>query len=433
MAIIYSKEQLSEARDRRTDKHKNSWTGMSGFAGPIKNPYGYVKNNQMFGPGSKKSTFAIEGGADIRVKSKLTATADVIRTGKTTKYPFSKQGDQIRLIAIDSEAVYQQYAAELDLCMSGFESEYEGQFSRLGARDYYNFAGTRMVEIDGKIVGIMRPQLGRWNTLSDGLSGQELLENATLPANVSKYQAAGAFNNALIFNADIIPYVSEIYVKPEYRGYGVATRVYQEAQASGVKMLMIDLKKYLQKPDYFATLYPFVTVSSLVQPASHKMLLLLSTEDFIHLNNCFVPNTMSALKQLLNKWFNKQAVTTRHKYLEKEAFEMHQELKHTHLMQYKDKPTDAEIDLYQYNLLSDQNRDSRVHYLQTYAELCHKWFLKLETSSDIMIKMLKDSKPTKKLADYDTADSATQSVIDMLKQHEPAIRQKYQNKITQLA
>jgi GNAT superfamily N-acetyltransferase len=432
MAIIYSKEQLSEARDRKTDKYKNSWHGGAGWAGRIKNPYGYVKNNLLFSPGSRKSTFAIEGRADLRVESKLTATADVIRAGKTAKYPFSKQGDQIKLITIDSEAVYQQYAAELDLCFTGFESEYEGGYALMGVRDYYNFAGTRIVEIDGKIVGVIRPQLGRWNTLSDGLSGKELLEIALLD-DVDKHKAAAAFNNALIYNADIIPYVSEIYVKPEYRGYGVATRLYQLAQANGVKMLMIDLKKYLQKPDYFAKLYPFVTVSSLAQPANDKMLLLLSTEDFIHLNNCFVPNTVSALKQLLNKWFNKQAVTTRHKYLEKETFEMHQELEHNRLMSKKEQPTNAEINLHQYYVLTDQNRDSRVHYSQPYAELCHKWFRKLDTSSDILIKMLKDSTPTKKMADYDSIDSATQAVVDVLKQHKPTIRQKYQNKITQLA
>jgi GNAT superfamily N-acetyltransferase len=298
MAIIYSQQQLRQARNRQTEKYRNSQFVGRGHPGRTDNLFGYIEGNMLYPTNVKKAQAKnkiVESGSHMVMKSRLTVNADVIADGKKRSYPFSKQNDQLKITQIDSEQTYNNHP-EIAEMNTAFKKEYTGLLKNVND-SWQAVLGAEIVEIDGRTVGFL-------HRTAVGIISPNSMK--TISRNCPESDWASVGTEMLTVVQEYSQTLSKVYVKPEYRGHGVATRIYQYAQSKGAKLLFIDLEHYLQNPRQFAELYPFLTVHNTLDNADKSLLLILCTEDVIHLNNHFVPNNIQALKQLLNRTYGKK-------------------------------------------------------------------------------------------------------------------------------
>ena len=180
------------------------------------------------------------------------------------KYPFSKIGDaKLELISMSSDKNWDQYKDSVIEMKKAMDKEYQGKMIQdqsskdpKAIRSFHRAA--MLLKIDNQEVGIVNLKQGEFVNLITEKSSEQMENNKVDYKQYALYYAL--YNQATHYLNDVendtkdpgeektmkrsvdaldtlaaIRYLSDrmvlldtLYVKPEYRGYGVATRVYQK-------------------------------------------------------------------------------------------------------------------------------------------------------------------------------------------------------------
>jgi GNAT superfamily N-acetyltransferase len=176
------------------------------------------------------------------------------------KYPFSKIGDaKLEFISMSSDKNWDQYKDSIIEMKKAMNKEYKGKMIDDSSKDpkaVRSFHRPSMViKIDNQEVGIINLKQGEFvNLITEKSYGNNKVDYKQSTAYYALYNQATHYLNdveddtrdageektmkrvvdtldtlaALRYLSDRMVLLDTLYVKPEYRGYGVATRVYQK-------------------------------------------------------------------------------------------------------------------------------------------------------------------------------------------------------------